>query len=346
LVLLPLLLRPPVLAGVVVSVAGAQHWTRETTHRPLGLGPATFSVAAVVAFLLLAAQATALLLARSRWEDLTSGWAGTFRSAVRKLMLHRAVLGLVLSAASLAFVVVRLADWSWSTRLQDTLARTTGFEAIVVLAGIAALSLAARRTGATSVVQRDEPAPKDVVGMVVGATLVALTLGLAWVVVLGKDDGGTAAAEVATSVAVGAVVWAVHHAWAQEWWPEVLGLISGGATAWLLLAEPPLGFGPGRRLFPGSWIRGDAGPVLHVVLFAFVVALVFVVGLFSRWLTTRVGSAGPVLSLLLMMAVALWGSWQLTLAWGWLSGIPTALVYGGAIAAATTLFAPFRASID
>ena len=95
-----------------------------------------------------------------------------------------------------------------------------------------------------------------------------------------------------------------------------------------------------------SWTASGWGPILDVAILVVVVTLAFGAGLLSRWLTDLWGDLGQMLSLVLLLLVALWGAWQLTLAWQWLESVPVALVYGSAIAAATTLFVPFRAELD
>jgi hypothetical protein len=344
LVLLPLLLRPPVLLGVVVSVAGAQHWVREATGRPQGVGRATFTVLCAVALVLLTTRVISLLLARARWSNRTTPPGGEFRSAVRSLMLRRALSGLGLAVVVTALLMARLTHWSFWAWVHDAALRATGFESLVVLAALVAGNLAINKTGATSVVTAESPAPRDREGWTSATILVAVTFGLAWLVTSthGLDSG----ADVATALAVSAVVWAAHHAWAENPWPDSMGVLSGLATAWLLLAEPPIGFGPDGRLFGSSWTSSAWGPILDLAILVVVILLAFVAGLLSRWLTDVWGPVGQGLSLLVLMAVALWSAWQLTLAWQWLNDVPTALVYGSAISAATTLFVPFRTDLE
>lgn len=347
LVLLPLLLRPPVLAGVVVVSAGAQHWVRETTYQALGLRAATFTVMTALALILLATRVISLVLARGRWKELTPQQSGGFRPAVLPLMNRRLLSGLALGLVVLALLVARLTDWSFLAWLHDAAARATGFEAVVVLGALAAGNVAASRIGATSVVRAEnDPPAGDTEGWWTTAALVVLTFGLAWLASLAYADGADSGAKVATAVAVGAVVWAAHHAWAETWWPEAMAVLSALATSWLLLDKPKLGFGPQGQFFDSSWTSSGWGPVLDVAILVVVIGLVFGAGLLSRWLPTVLGTVGNGLSLLVMLATALWSAWQLTLAWPMLDGVPTALVYGSAVASATTLFAPFRERLN
>jgi hypothetical protein len=346
LVLLPLLLRPPVLVGVVVVVAGAQHWMRETTHQPAGVARATFTVLTALALALLATRVISLVLARRHWKRLVDAPGDEFRSAVIRLMTRRAVTGLVVAAVLVILLVARLTGWSFWSWVHDGMARATGFEAFVVLGALVAGNLAVSRIGATSVVRAEQPAPRDKDGWASAAILIAITFGLAWLASLTYADGAASGARVATSVAVGGVVWAVHHAWARMWWPEAMAGLSGLATAWLLLDKPQLGFGPHGRFFGSSWTSSGWGPILDVAILVVVVTLAFGAGLLSRWLTDLWGDLGQMLSLVLLLLVALWGAWQLTLAWHWLVSVPVALVYGSAIAAATTLFVPFRPQLE
>jgi patatin-related protein len=346
LVLLPLLLRPPVLVGVVVVVAGAQHWMRETTHQPSGVARATFTALTALALALLATRVISLVLARRHWKRLVDAPGDEFRSAVIRLMARRAVTGLVVAAVLVILLVARLTGWSFWSWVHDGMARATGFEAFVVLGALVAGNLAVSKIGATSVVRAEQPAPRDKDGWASAAILIAITFGLAWLASLTYADGAASGARVATSVAVGGVVWAVHHAWARMWWPEAMAGLSGLATAWLLLDKPQLGFGPHGRFFGSSWTSSGWGPILDVAILVVVVTLAFGAGLLSRWLTDLWGDLGQMLSLVLLLLVALWGAWQLTLAWHWLVSVPVALVYGSAIAAATTLFVPFRPQLE
>lgn len=345
LVLLPLVLRPPVLVGVVVVVAGAQHWVRESTHQPSGVARATFTVLTSLAFVLLATRVISLVLARRHWQRLTTAPGSEFRSAVMSLMTRRMVSGLVVAGVLVVLLIARLTRWSSWSWVHDAMTRATGFEALVVLAALVAGNLAVSRTGATSVVKADQPSPRDRDGWISAAILVVVTFGLAWVASLTYADGAASGARVATSVAVGGVVWAVHHAWARMWWAEAMAVLSGLATAWLLLDKPQLGFGPHGQFFGSSWTSSGWGPILDLAILVVVVTFAFGAGLLSRWLTDLWGDLGQVLSLVILLLVALWGAWQLTLAWQWLATIPVALVYGSAIAAATTLFVPFRAEL-
>jgi patatin-related protein len=346
LVLLPLLLRPPVLVGVVVVVAGAQHWVREAGHQPLGVARATFTVLTALALALLATRVISLVLARGHWRRLTAAPGDEFRTDVMRLMTRRTVVGLVVAAVLIILLMARLTSWSFWSWVHDAMARTTGFEALVVLGALVAGNVAVSKIGATSVVTAEHPPPRDKDGWVSAAILVAVTFGLAWLAALTYADGAASGARVATSVATGAVVWAVHHAWARTWWPEAMAVLSGLITAWLLLDKPRLGFGAHGQFFGTSWTSSGWGPILDLAILLVVVTLAFGAGLVSRWLTALWGDLGQILSLVILLLVALWGSWQLTLAWQWLVNVPVALVYGSAVAAATTLFVPFRGQLD
>jgi len=347
LVLLPLLLRPAVLTGVMVIVIGAHHWTREATGRPLGMGVGPFTAVAALVAILFVASAASNLTAAGRWRSLTEPQSGGFRSEVLSRLNKRA--GWSLAAAVLVAVLAagRLGHWSGLDPLHDLLARGSGFEAVVLLAATMAATLAAARVGAGAVVRaRHDPPAADREGWVAAVVLVVLTLGLAWLASLEFAGGATTGARVATAVVAGGVVWAVHHAWAKACWAEAMAVLSTLATAGLLSGHLKLGFGPRGELFGTSWICSEWGPLLDVLLPAVIVALVFAAGLVSRRLTRFWGQAGTALGLLLMLAASLWGAWQVTLAWPWLTAVPAGLVYGSAVAAATTLFVPFRERLD
>ncbi len=347
LVLLPLLLRPAVLTGVVVIVIGAHHWTREAADRPWGMGVGLFTVVAALVGILLVASAASNLAAARRWRSLTEEQTGGFRSEVLSRFNKRA--GWSLAAAALVAVLAagRLGSWSAMDPLHDLLARASGFEAVVLLGATLAATLAAARIGAGSVVRaRHDPPAADRDGWVASLVLAVLMFGLAWLASLVSDGGATTGARVATAVVVGGVVWAVHHAWAEAWWAEAMAVLSALATAVLLSGRLKLGFGPRGELFGTSWTDSEWGPLLDVLLLVVVVALVFAAGLLSRRLTRLGGRAGTGLGLLLMLTASLWGAWQVTLAWPWLAVVPAGLVYGSAVAAATTLFVPFRERLD
>ncbi|GAB2761845.1 hypothetical protein GCM10027020_12680 [Nocardioides salsibiostraticola] len=347
LVLLPLLLRPAVLTGVVVIVIGANHWTREVNGRPLGMGVGLFAVVAALVVILFVASAASNLKAAGRWRSLTEAQAGGFRSEVLSRLNKRAGWSLAVAMLVVVLAAGRLGRWSGLDPLHDLLARGSGFEAVVLLGATVAATLAAARIGAGAVVRaRHDPPTADREGWAAAVVLAVLTLGLAWLSSLVFEGGATTGARVATAVAVGGVVWAVHHAWAKAWWAETMAVLSTLATAGLLSGHLKLGFGPQGELFRRSWTRSEWGPLLDVLLVVVIVALVFAAGLVSRRLTRLWRQAGTALGLLLMLAASLWGAWQVTLAWPWLTAVPAGLVYGSAVAAATTLFVPFRERLD
>lgn len=343
LVLLPLLLRPAVLAGVVAIVVVAHHWVREAGGQIMGIGVGPFTVVTVLIAGLLSASGASNLAASGRWKALTEANSGGFRDEVVSRLNRRARWSFAVAAVVALLAWARLGRSSWLDWLHNLLERTSGFDALVLLAATVASTLASARIGAGAVVRKrhDPPAP-DHEGWKASAALVVLTIGLGWLASLNLDGGAQTGARVATAVAVGGVVWAVHHAWAASWWAELMAVISALATAFLLSGEVRLGFGQRGELYGESWNRSEWGPLLDVLLLVVIVVLVFVVGLASRRLTRIGGQYGIALGLLLMLATSLWSAWQITLAWPWLTAAPAGLVYGSAVAAATTLFVPFR----
>lgn len=343
LVVLPLLLRPAVLGGVVVIVVGAHHWVREASGQTMGIGVGLFTVVAVLVAGLLGASGATNLAAAGRWGALDDASSGGFRGEVVSRLKSRAWWSFAAAALVALVAWARLGRSSWLDWLHTFLERTSGFDALVVLAVTVAFTSAAARIGAGAVVRaRHDPPASDRGGWTASAVLVVLTIGLAWLASLILDGGAQTGGRVATAVAVGGVVWAVHHAWADAWWAVLMAVISTLATALLLSGEVPLGFGPRGQLYGESWSRSEWGPLLDVLLLVVIVVLAFVVGLASRRLTRIGGQYGIALGLLLMLATSLWSAWQITLAWPWLTAAPAGLVYGSAVAAATTLFVPFR----
>jgi predicted acylesterase/phospholipase RssA len=343
LVLLPLLLRPAVLAGVLVTIIGAHHWAREASGQTMGIGVGLFTVVAVLIAGLLSASGATNLVAAGRWGALSDENSGGFRAEVVSRLRIRA--GVSFAGAAL----IALAEWarlgrtSWLDWLHNLLERTSGFDALVLLTATVAFTLAAARVGAGTVVRaRHDPPASDHEGWKASTALVVLTIGLASLATLTLSGGAQSGARVATAVAVGGVVWAVHHAWAESWWAELMAVISALATAFLLSGEVPLGFGPRGQLYSESWSGSEWSPLLDVVLLMLIVVLIFVGGLASRRLTRIGGQYGIASGLLLMLVMSLWSAWQVTLAWPWLTAAPAGLVYGSAVSASTTLFVPFR----
>ena len=336
LVLLPLVTRPAVMAGVVVTVAGAHHVARtdegaESSNRFL-------LVALAIAVLLLASQLATL---RGRWRV----WRALKRSSpdpddfctavlgrVRLAILGALVLLVVVVVSAIAAIVDR-EPWTW---LADALLWLSGVDLVVALVAIAALNLRASRLLATSVaVSRSRPGrlPADWRGLVVSALFVpaaAAVVALVWAI-----EGRGAAGRVATAVAALAVVGAVHHAWVEGWWSAAMALLAGVVAT---LVQGGVWAVP--MVSDIRWFEHGVGAiVLDVTLLPVVVGVVF-----ALVMTMRRPGLPAFVVLPLVIIVAVYGAHQIAHTWSWLGAVPLGLLLGAAAAAATTLIAPARRS--
>lgn len=354
LVVLPLVLRPPVLAAVLLTAMLAEYarpgaatsllGTDATSATAVLSGPAA-SASTTIVVLLLGAVATAyhvwsLSGLVRRWRELEVGGAAAdladIKEAVVARILRRRAL-IVVATVVLTLLSVAALSWQPSWLVPG---KATGYTLVVLLAALVAFSSGRGGLSAVSVSRPSRP-PRDVGGIVVlVGTVAGLGAWLAWADrIAGLPERLLLA--VPTAAAVGVLVWAVHHAWSDRGWPVGMGLTAAALT---LLGGAYL-VGPLLRLHQRVADRGHGPAWLALVDLALpllVVAAVYLVALAAAPLPARWGSVGVGLLLLALLVVTMGAMLVLYVAWSWLHVVPLALVLGTSAAAATTLVSPFR----
>ncbi len=347
LMLLPLLVRPWVLLGVAGALAGADHVRRPPPSPPPGSTPGLSSGALTVAIVMLVLAVGALSALRTagrRWGELhpEAGAAGS-PSGVGSGRLRmpgavdatRVAAGLlIVGAAGLGYAAVGSA-WPPIHRLVE---QATGFDALVVLSAALGVFLVARGFTATRLLALSSaPAGPDVPGLIGAAAGVVVWVAGWW---LGDADPTVdRLAAAASALAAAALLWAIHHAWADAGWPALIALTAAAGVAVLdaraieISAAWPL-------LYPVEIVGG-----VLVVL-----GTLRLTATPSRLLAGRSRTADrvrmviTVAGLVLVVAETVAGTWLLLAQWGWLGGgpIPPPLLVGAVTAAATTAIVPFR----
>jgi patatin-related protein len=359
LVMVPLLLRPAVLAAVLAAVALSEY-----AGGPHRVGAPVAVSAGILLVLSVAHSQLSLRNLRQRWERLTipTTWdppdspdpiseADKRATIIRRL--KRAQLLAALELVALGLVVAAFS--SASGPLEDVgqaLSRLTDFTVFVALVVIVLLNAG---RGSFTAVKLGQRSTRDRAGWGLCAAIAAAML--AWLLLAGPiaDASPDTQRIGAVAFATGVLVWAVHHYWAGTWWPPLMGAFSAAfAAAGLAWLQP-------RQSPPQSptWETDldDAALALIDVLLPFVVlAAVYVLAFATKMLAPSDAPSGAGRStretittgigLILLLAVTMMGTLAIYLSWGWLQGVPLALVLGATAAAATTLVAPFDDIVD
>ncbi len=347
LVILPLILRPTVLAGALVSASLAMHLAPGPTGsgRTAELMPAL--VATGAAILVMAAASISRLSSWRAWGEVSMRSAGAavltcdeVRSTARREGGIRVAAMLALLALFGALLTRPGAASGPSggvvPGIQAVMARATWFDLLLLLTGI---GLWARQTNARAC---RKPHPIDRTGLAAAVVMVVSVLLPALAVRFGVL-GPETSRPLETALAAAAVLWAVHHAWSARGWPTAIA-VAGGVTTFLVT----------RLVDPGALLRWlpieGYGQVLAYFLPWSIAPLVALGGtlliiLALRRLLSGAGSAGKWVFVGVSLVWMVWLVWQQTAVWPWLGEFPLALVIGSVAGAATTLVTPFRPSM-
>lgn len=347
LVILPLVLRPTVLAGSLISASLAMHLAAGPTGsgRAVDLMPAL--VATGAAILIVAAASVSRLSSWRAWEQVSMRSAGAalrtcdeVKSTARREGGIRVAAMLVL----LALFGVLLAPPGAASGpmggavagIQEVMARATPFDLLLLLAtiGLWAASTSARACR--------RPRPIDRAGLAAAVAMVVAVLLPALAVRFGIT-GPETSRPLETALAAAAALWAVHHAWSARGWPTAIA-VAGGVTTFLMT----------RLVDPGALLRRlpmeGYGRVLAYFLPWSIAPLVVLGGtlliiIALRRVLSGAGPAGKWVFAGVSLVWMVWLAWQLTAVWPWFGEFPLGLVIGSMVGAATTLVVPFRSSM-